>query len=141
MAKRVVIADDEPLAARQMRFELERGGYEVIGVARTGTEAVDMCVLHHPDFVLMDIKMPDMDGFVATGRIMSQCPTPVVIVTGDPGRVEGAEEAGAVGYVVKPLTLEKFSAVVKSARERFTRMMSGEAEGGGGQQEGEGQGG
>lgn len=131
MANRVVIADDEALAARQIKYELERGDFEVVGIAKTGTEALDMCIQHHPDFVLMDITMPDMDGFAATDRIMSQCPTPVVIVTGDPSRVEGAQDVGAVGYVVKPLTLEKFEAVVEPAQERFSRIMSGRGAKGG----------
>jgi response regulator NasT len=125
MPIRIVIADDEPLTARQMRYEIERGDYEVVGMASTGTEALDLCIQHRPDLLLMDLRMPDMDGVAATTRIMSECPTPVVVVTGDPSLAGGAEQAGAVGRVMKPLTLERFSAVVELARARFAEVMSG----------------
>jgi len=125
MAVRVVIADDEWLIAAQMRGEMEKQGYEVVAVAGTGAQALDLCLQHSPGLVLMDIKMPDMDGLEATTRIMSACPTCVVIVTGNPSMNGEADRAGAMGYVVKPLTPDKISATMPAARERFARLLAG----------------
>ena len=123
MAVRVVIAEDEFLIATQTRHELERQGYEVVAVARTGTEALDLCILHRPEVVLMDIRMPDMGGIEATRRIMSICPACVVVVTGNPDLGQEAERAGAMGYVVKPFHSEQVRSAIEAARARFAELM------------------
>jgi AmiR/NasT family two-component response regulator len=121
---RVVIAEDEWVIAEQIRLELVELGYEVVAIARTGTAALDLCVQHRPDLILMDIKMPDMDGLVATARIMASWPTCIIVVTGYPELGEDTARAGAMGYLVKPFTAEAFASVVRAAQDRFARLMS-----------------
>ena len=123
MAVRVVIAEDEWVVAEEIRLELVGLGYEVLAVARTGTEALDLCVQQRPDLMLMDLRMPDMDGLVATSRIMSSCPLCVIIITGYPELREQAERAGAVGYLTKPFTAGLLAETLQAARERFARLM------------------
>jgi two-component system KDP operon response regulator KdpE len=120
---RVVVAEDEWVVAEQIRLELMGLGYEVVASARTGTEALDACLQQHPDLILIDLKMPDMDGVVAIARIMSSCPVPIIVVTGQPELAEQAEEAGAVGYLEKPFSSEAFLAAARVARERFAHLM------------------
>ena len=124
MAVRVIIAEDEWLVAAQESSELLNAGYEVVAVAKTGTEALDFCIQHHPDLVLMDITMPDMDGLEATRRIMSLYPTCVVVVTANPDLGDAAQRAGAMGYLVKPFTAEKFLSTIAQAEARFVRLLA-----------------
>ncbi len=122
MAVRVVIAEDEWVTAEQLRLELVRLGYEVVGLARTGTEALDLCVQVRPDLILMDLKMPDMDGLEATRRIMTSCPRCVVVVTGHRELAEEAARVGAAGYLVKPVTVEALEGALWAAQERFREL-------------------
>jgi len=119
MAVRVVIAEDEWLAAAVLRHELEQQGYEVVGAVGTGSEAFDACCAQTPDLVMMDVQMPGMDGIAATRAVMERCPTCVVIVTGKARLEEAAEQAGAMSYVLKPLLGNQISPVVNVARHRF----------------------
>jgi response regulator NasT len=118
MPLRVVIADDEMLVAMQLRHLVTSLGYEVMGRASTGKEAVDLCRAERPDLALMDVKMPEMDGLEATRTLVETCPTCVVMVTGNPRFDEVAAEAGATGYVVKPARPD-IASVIETARERF----------------------
>lgn len=118
MAIRVVIADDEMLVAAQLQHLMVSLGYEVVGKARDGKEAVDLCRAERPDLALMDVKMPGTDGLAATRTIVETCPTCVVMVTGDPNLDEAAAESGAMGYVVKPPGQE-IATVLAAARQRF----------------------
>lgn len=118
MPRRVVIADDEILVAMQLQHLMVSLGHEVVGSARTGKEAVDLCRVQRPDLVLMDVKMPEMDGLAATRCIVETCPICVVMVTGNPNLDEAAAESGAMGYVVKPVGRE-IASVLGTARERF----------------------
>ena len=76
---RIVIAEDEIILGVMLKQQLEDRGLEVIGLAPNGQVAVDLCRDSHPDGVLMDIRMPVMDGLEATRLIMAECPTRVVI--------------------------------------------------------------
>jgi DNA-binding NarL/FixJ family response regulator len=101
---RLIIADDEIILATMLRQQLEDEGAEVVGVAPNGKVAVDLCHQHRPDAVLMDIRMPVMDGFEATRRVMAECPARVVMLTAmrGPEVVTKAEEAGAAACLMKP---------------------------------------
>lgn len=97
---------------------LDVPGVEVVGEAATGEEAARQAIALRPDVVLMDIKMPDMDGVEATSLVRRDCPsTAVVIVTGDVTNdfVRGALEAGAVGYLQKGASREMLVQAVKLA--------------------------
>jgi AmiR/NasT family two-component response regulator len=128
MLARIVIAEDNWLTPTVLRAELEAHGYEVVGVARTGTEALELWRRLSPDVVLMDIRMPEIDGIEVTHRVMAEGPTCVVMVTGDSSLSHASEEAGAMGYLVKPFLPDEISAVVEMARERFARFQEVRAE-------------
>jgi AmiR/NasT family two-component response regulator len=118
MPSRVVIADDELLVAMQLQSLMVSLGYEVVGRANTGKEAVGLCCSKRPDLALMDVRMPEMDGLVATRSIVETCPTCVIMVAGSPHYEQAAVEAGAMAYVVKPAGPE-IASVAETARKRF----------------------
>ena len=124
MPVRVVIAEDEWLLATQLCIDVESHGYQVVGTAKTGTEAVEMCWAARPDVVLMDIRMPELDGIEATRRVMQARPTAIAMVTGD-ARLRGtAREAGAMGFATKPLMAGQIPWLVADSRERFACFMA-----------------
>lgn len=119
MSARVLIAEDEWLVAAGLQSQLERFGCEVAAVVRTGTEAVRLCAVERPDVVFMDVQMPELDGLAATRQLMEVCPHAVVIVTGNSALRIAAEEAGAMGFVVKPLLDSQVPGLLEQASQRF----------------------
>lgn len=106
MKTRIVIADDEVIIRADIRERLELEGYEVVGEAGDGFDAVDMCREIKPDIVLLDIKMPMMDGITAAKLIHKENPDVGIIMLtaySDKDFVEKAAECGAMGYIVKPV--------------------------------------
>ncbi len=120
---RVMIAEDERLVAFVLRRQLEAQGYQVIGIAANGLEAIELCRSGSPDVVLMDIQMPEMDGIVATEQIMREKPTCIVIVSADgtAERIAAAEKAGAMAYLVKPVSDQQLSETIGEALIRFSK--------------------
>ena len=103
---RVVIADDEPITKRDLNELLSEEGYEVVGEASDGFDAVEICRKKHPDLVLMDIKMPLLDGLAAAKIIRSEnLAETVMMMTAYSERefVEQAKDCGVGGYLVKPI--------------------------------------
>lgn len=125
-ALRVLIAEDEWLVAFTLRRQLEERGCEVVGIAATGDEALELCRTGQPEVVLMDIRMPGTDGLEATRRIMQQCPTCVVMLTasGQHDQVVMAQEAGAMAYIVKPVSGDQVVPAVEVARQRYKEFMA-----------------
>ncbi|HWP28014.1 MAG TPA: response regulator transcription factor, partial [Chloroflexota bacterium] len=116
-AARLVIADDHELARAGLRSMLagERG-LEVVGEATTGREALALCRRLQPDLVLMDVRMPEMDGLAATRAIKAECPrVSVIIVTmhENPDYLFEALKAGAAGYVLKDATQREVVSAVR----------------------------
>jgi CheY-like chemotaxis protein len=105
---RIVVADDDPLFARMVRSQVSaRPGFEVVGIAANGVEAVELTDQFAPDVVLMDVEMPLLDGVEAT-QIIRDRPDPpaVVLVTGgDETSDARAYRVGAAAYVRKPADL------------------------------------
>jgi AmiR/NasT family two-component response regulator len=103
-ARRVVLAEDEALIRLDLKEMLEEEGYEVVGEAGDGETAVTMARDLRPDLVVMDIKMPGVDGLTAAERISESRLAPVLILTAFSQKdlVERAAQAGAMGYLVKP---------------------------------------
>ena len=103
--------DDEPITRLDLVQMLEEMGFEVAGDAADGFDAIELCRLHHPDVVLMDIKMPVFDGLTASETIISEdlggC---VVLLTAfrDRELIDRASAIGVTGYLVKKSDLEKF---------------------------------
>src|SRR5687767_7991749 len=123
---RALICEDEGVTVMQLRKALVRAGFEVVGEAVEGEEGVKLAREAEPDFIIMDLNMPGLDGIQATRRIMEERPTPVIILTAysDDKSVDDALEAGACAYLVKPVASEQLIPAVKAAIARFETMES-----------------
>lgn len=120
-ATRIVIADDEPLIRIDLRENLEGLGYEVAGEAADGKHAVELARTLRPDLVLMDIKMPEMDGIAALRVLTEENIAPVLLLTAYDDRelVQQASDAGAVAYLVKPYRQSDLQPAIEVALARF----------------------
>jgi two-component system, response regulator PdtaR len=127
---RVLICEDETIIRLDLRATFEDAGYDVVGEARDGEEAIRLGLELEPDLVVMDVQMPKLDGIEAAKRLLTERPVPVVIVTAFPEQqlVERAVEAGVFGYVVKPFRREELLAAVQTARGRFAELQAVRAE-------------
>ena len=129
-ATRVVIAEDEALIRLDLAEMLAEEGYDVVAQASDGEQAVALVTEHRPDVVLMDIKMPRLDGIEAASRIAEQRLAPVVLLTAFSQRdlVDRAREAGAMAYLVKPFQKSDLAPAIEMARSRFGEIIALEAE-------------
>lgn len=118
---RVVLVDDEALIRMGMRVMLQDLGYEVVGEAADGQEAIEKVAALDPDVVIMDIKMPGIDGLEATRRIMAAHPVPIIVLTAYNQRslVEEAADAGVLAYLMKPVRESEIAPAIEVARARF----------------------
>jgi len=118
---RVLLVDDEALIRMGMRAMVQDLGYEVVGEAADGQEAIDKVAALDPDVVIMDIKMPGMDGLEATRRIMATHPVPIIVLTAFHQRalVEEAADAGVLAYLMKPVRESDIGPAIEVARARF----------------------
>ncbi len=108
MNKRILIADDEPITRMDLEEILTEHGYKVIGSVSTGLDAVELSRKENPDIVLMDIKMPFLDGIKASSIINSEkLASCVILLTAysDEDIIKKAIKAGVMGYVVKPISV------------------------------------
>lgn len=128
--RRVVIAEDEALIRLDLKEMLLDEGYDVVGEAGDGETAVQLAQEHRPDLVVLDVKMPRLDGIAAAERIASQRIAPVVILTAFSQRelIERARDAGAMAYVVKPFTQSDLVPAVEMAISRFAEIQLLEAQ-------------
>ncbi|HVT21922.1 MAG TPA: response regulator [Mycobacteriales bacterium] len=128
--RRVLIAEDEALIRLDLKEMLEEEGYVVVGEAGDGQQAVDLASQVEPDVVILDVKMPVLDGISAAERIVADQIAPVVMLTAFSQRelVERAAEAGAMAYVVKPFgKADLLPAIeVSVSRHQQMRALSGE---------------
>ncbi len=129
-ATRVVVAEDEALIRMDLVEMLTEEGYEVVGEAGDGEEAVALVIELQPDLVVMDVKMPKMDGISAAEQIASKRIAPVVMLTAFSQRdlVDRAREAGAMAYVVKPFSKADLVPAIEIARGRFAEIRAVEEE-------------
>jgi two-component system chemotaxis response regulator CheB len=125
---RVLVAEDSELFAQTIVEILESDRtFEVFGVARDGREAVRMTELGRPDVVLLDVRMPGMDGLAAIEEIMSRCPTPILVMTADPAGKTGelsfeALRRGALDLVPKPSSWAGTPAEQEDLRQRLVAL-------------------
>jgi len=126
----VVIAEDEALIRMDLAEMLGEEGYDVVGQAGDGEAAVALAERHRPDLVVLDVKMPRLDGITAAQRIAEQRIAPVVILTAFSQRdlVDRARDAGAMAYLVKPFTKNDLVPAIEMAVSRFAEVQLLEAE-------------
>lgn len=122
---KVLIADDDFLISEEISRILKNIGYEVIGIASDGKQAIEMTCSLNPDVVLMDIKMHRLDGLEATKKIQQSCPTPVVVLTAHESMklVNKASKMGAAAYLVKPLKPTEMERAITIAMARHGDLM------------------
>ena len=122
---KVLIAEDDALVALSLRGQLTELGHDVVGEARNGEEAVQLTNETSPDVILMDIKMPDMDGLTASRTIMEQNPTAIVILTSyaDDAFIRAADLVGVMNYLVKPVDEKELAPALRIAHSRFREML------------------
>ncbi|MFC0266183.1 ANTAR domain-containing response regulator [Alloscardovia macacae] len=120
----VVVAEDEALNRLDIIESLNDGGYEVVGEAANGQEAVDIVREKHPDIVVMDVKMPVKDGITAAREINEEFLAPVVMLTAFSQKdlVAEAIDAGVMAYVVKPFVPDRLFPALEVAFGRFEQM-------------------
>ncbi len=118
---KIVVADDELDMRDYFQKILPLLGHQVIGAARTGLELVEICAQAHPDLVITDIKMPDMDGIDAASRLYRQSPVPVILVSAyhDPEFIRRAEADHVMAYLVKPIKQSDLIPAIRLAMHRF----------------------
>jgi AmiR/NasT family two-component response regulator len=128
--RRVVIAEDEALIRLDLSEMLSEEGYDVVGQAGDGESAVALAEEHRPDLVVLDVKMPKLDGISAAERIAKQRIAPVVILTAFSQRelVERARDAGAMAYLVKPFSKNDLVPAIEMAVSRFAELQELEQE-------------
>ena len=128
--KRAVVVEDEVLIRMDIVETLRDGDFEVVGEGGTGEEGIALAREHTPDVVVMDVKMPVMDGITAAETIAQERLCPVVLLTAFSQKelVERARDAGAMAYVVKPFTPEGLLPAVEVATARFGELRALEAE-------------
>jgi response regulator NasT len=125
-----VIAEDEALIRMDLAEMLAEEGYDVVGEAGDGERAVELVESVRPDLVILDVKMPKLDGIAAAERIARQRIAPVVMLTAFSQRdlVERARDAGAMAYLVKPFVQADLVPAIEMARSRFAELAALEAE-------------
>ena len=129
-ARRVLIAEDEALIRLDLTEMLREEGYQVVGEAGDGQEAVDLAESLRPDLVIMDVKMPRRDGIDAAAEIAAKRIAPVVLLTAFSQRdlVEKARDAGAMAYLVKPFSISDLIPAIEVAISRFSEITELERE-------------
>ncbi|CAG6395326.1 response regulator [Streptomyces cocklensis] len=130
LTTRVVIAEDEALIRLDLKEMLEEEGYSVVGEAGDGETAVKLAEEHRPDLVILDVKMPVLDGISAAERIAGEKLAPVLMLTAFSQRelVERARDAGAMAYLVKPFSKSDLVPAIEMAVSRFQELRALEAE-------------
>ncbi|MFC4059958.1 ANTAR domain-containing response regulator [Planomonospora corallina] len=128
--RRVVIAEDEALIRLDLKEMLEEDGYAVVGEAGDGETAVKLAADLKPDLVILDVKMPVLDGISAAEQIVSQRIAPCLILTAFSQRdlVERARDAGAMAYLVKPFTKSDLVPAIEMAVSRHEEIAALERE-------------
>jgi AmiR/NasT family two-component response regulator len=127
---RIVVAEDEALIRLDLAEMLAELGYDVVGQASDGEQAVALVKEHRPDLVIMDVKMPVLDGISAAEQIGKERIAPVIMLTAFSQKelVERARDAGVMAYIVKPFTQADLAPAVDIATSRWTELKALEGE-------------
>ena len=122
----VLIAEDETIIRLDLRGQLEAAGYLVCAEARDGNEAVELARSTAPDIVLLDVKMPVLDGIEAARRILRERAVPILLLTAytDAKLVRRAAEAGVFAYLVKPFDANELVPAIETAVARHEELVA-----------------
>lgn len=118
---RVLIVDDESLIRMDLRDIIESCGHEVVAEGTNGVEAIKLCKKYKPDIVLMDVKMPELDGIEAARQIGFHHEAPVVLLTSysQQDLIDKARDSGVYGYLIKPVREEQLVPTLEMALGRY----------------------
>ena len=127
---KAVIAEDEQLTRTIIRARLEKLGHIVVAEAGDGVQAVEAARVHKPDVIIMDIKMPVMDGIEAARTILSESPCAILFLSSfnEQELVEQATDTGALAYLMKPFRKEDLAPALEMAVRRFRQIRSQQRE-------------
>jgi len=125
---RILVAEDETLIRMDLVEMLQEAGYEVVGAASDGSEAVSLAESLKPDLSILDVKMPVLDGISAAEKIIAMSPVLMLTAFSQKDLVERARDAGAMAYVVKPFTINDLVPAIEISISRHKQMTSLEAE-------------
>src|SRR2546421_6371208 len=125
-ALRVLVAEDEALTRTILRARLEKLGHQVVAEAENGVQAVEAARSHKPDAIIMDIRMPEMDGIEAARQIVAERPCAILFLTAfsEDTLVEQASDTGALAYLMKPFRKEDLAPALEVAVRRFRQIQS-----------------
>jgi response regulator NasT len=123
---RIAVAEDEPDMREYLEKTLPLLGHEVVSAARTGRELVEQCRAVHPDLVITDIKLPQMDGLDAAREIFTERATPIIVISAyhDEDLVERAETEHILAYLVKPIKEADLRPAINLAMKRFEQFQA-----------------
>lgn len=127
---KAIIAEDEQLTRTIIRARLEKLGHTVVAEAENGVEAVEAARLHKPDVIIMDIKMPIMDGIEAARTILSDTPCAILFLSSfnEEELLDQASATGALAYIMKPFRKEDLAPALAIAVSRFAEIRSQQKE-------------
>jgi len=118
---RVLVVDDEPQILRALRINLHARRYEV-DTAADGAGALHAASSHHPDLIILDLGLPDLDGIEVIRRLRAWTPVPIIVLSGRIGSADKVDalDAGADDYVIKPFNFEELLARIRAVTRRLT---------------------
>jgi response regulator NasT len=118
---RIAVAEDELLMQKYLEETLTLLGYQVVCLAGTGRELIELCKQHRPELVITDIRLPDMDGLSAVSVVYANEPVPIIVISAfhDPELIERAERNHVLAYLVKPIKQEDLEPSIAIAMSRF----------------------
>ena len=130
VAPRIIVAEDEAIIRMDLVEMLREAGYNVIGEAANGREAISLARHLKPDLAILDVKMPEIDGISAAELIVSEKLAAVLMLTAFSQRelVERARDAGAMAYLVKPFSISDLTPAIEMALGRYAQIQALEAE-------------
>ena len=124
LAVRILVAEDEAIIRMDLVEMLREAGYDVVAEASDGAEAIELAQLYKPDLVILDVKMPILDGISAAEKIIDIAPVLMLTAFSQRELVERARDAGVMAYVVKPFSIGDLIPAIEIAISRHTQMKS-----------------
>jgi response regulator NasT len=125
---RIAVAEDETLIRMDLVEMLTESGYEVVGQGTNGEEAIELANSLNPDLIILDVKMPVLDGISAAEKIIKVCPVLMLTAFSQKELVERARDTGVMAYVVKPFTINDLIPAIEISISRYHQMKTLENE-------------